>query len=174
MKREIKFIFSLIVLFFIAFPNFQKFFDLEKEFNIKKNELSNLASYYNQIKENIAEIKKEKNFEKLEKMIPSDPREAEVLNTILAIAGGEGVSIESFSVSKQKGDSENTLQEGFPYNKITFSLQLTGDYFSLKNFLSKLQLLERIPLFESFSISKEKKEAEEKMKMNIIFSIFSL
>lgn len=166
MKREIKFIFSLFVLFFIVYPNFQNFFDLGQRLNAKKIEFANLTSYYNQIKENIAEIKKEKNFEKLEKMVPSDLREAEVLNAIFAIAGGEGVLIESFSVSKQKKE--------LSYNKITFSLQATGDYFSLKNFLSKLQLLERIPVFESFSISKERKETEAKMKMDITFSIFSL
>lgn len=176
MKREIKFIFSLFVLFFIVYPNFQNFFDLGQRLNAKKIEFANLTSYYNQIKENIAEIKKEKNFEKLEKMVPSDLREAEVLNAIFAIAGGEGVLIESFSVSKQKKESSEGAGEKkeLSYNKITFSLQATGDYFSLKNFLSKLQLLERIPLFESFSISKERKETEEKMKMDITFSIFSL
>lgn len=185
MKREIKFIFSLVVIFFIAYPNFQKFFDLTKKLDSKNQELSTLNIYYSQIRKSIEELKREKSFERMERILPSDPREAEVLNTILNLANEERVLVENFSVSKSKEIFQTTSPatkgegEGLPYQKISFSLQLACDYSSLKYFLLKLQLLERIPIFESFSVFKEEKkegkkgEQEETLKMNITFSIFS-
>lgn len=163
MKREIKFAMGLILLFFGTFWQFQKFSEWKELISLKEKEFLNLQNYTEQLKKQIETIKSEKNFEKLQAIIPDSPREAETLNAILNLAQQNGFLVENFSFSLSKKEN---------FTKTTYSLESSSDYFAFKNFLTSLQILERIPLIESFSLTTDEKEG--KLKSKISFSTLSL
>ncbi len=162
MKREIKLIVGLAILFFLVYPLYQSVLNLEKQISAKSAEFRQLTNYKQALQEKLDSLKREKNFEKLEAMIPEGSKEAETLNSIFQTAAENGVLIGNFSFSAQK-DASSEIK------RTAFTLECSGDYAALKNFLLKLQTLERVPLFSSLKISKE----ENTLKATVTFSTLS-
>jgi Tfp pilus assembly protein PilO len=130
----------VFLIFFLVYPEYETFKALQQDLGIKRAEYNAEFAYYSEITRNIVELTaKSDNIAKVDSALPSDPELGSLVYYMQDQASKSGLVLRSLFLSKVSGSAaKNTVKD------LTFSLNLTGNYASLNQFISYLENSARI------------------------------
>jgi Tfp pilus assembly protein PilO len=137
----------LLLIFFLVFPEYQKFKELRLDLGIKKAEYNAEFDYYNSISKIYHELRaRSEDIKKIDSALPSDPSLGKLVYYLQEQSSKNGLMLKSLFLSKATTATEKNY-----IKNISFTLNLLGNYSSLENFISSLEKSARI--FEVANIS---------------------
>lgn len=138
-------LFAVIMLsFYVVFPKYDNLHNAQIELAKKKAEYYAQVDYYSEIKNRYDEIKeREGEIKIIDEALPKATDFGQLIYYLQKKAGESGLILKNLSLSQ--------LAAGKTVKDIVFTLSLSGDYFSLENFLVSLERSAR--LFEVSRIS---------------------
>jgi len=156
---------SIVLIFLLVSPQYQKFNDLKKEISAKEFESASQERYFEGLRENSEELKKYESFLlKLDSALPENPSLPEFSNLIQKLSSEAGVSLNGL------GSYSTELYDKLGIKKTTADLVVSCGYSEFKNFLSILETSARIIEVEKISFSGEKTEP---FNYNLILAFYS-
>jgi len=142
---------SMVLIFFLVWPKYQKLTSLKKEILAKESEVQSQKNYFEELKRTSEELK---NFEdilsKIDLALPQKTSMPEFLNFIQKSSAQSGLTLKAIS------SFTITPSEGGKINEIRISLTLGGSYSDFKNYLSVLEKSARLIEVENITFSSEK------------------
>ena len=139
----------LLLVFFLVWPQYQSFVTLQSDLGEKTAEFNAQYGYYNTITNTYHDLQSHQDdIAKIDSALPATPDLGQLVYDLQEAAAGSGMLIKSLFVSQSAGGTNPVAGK---VNDTDFSMQLTGDYPSLQNFLKALEQSSRI--FEVTSIS---------------------
>lgn len=161
-------ILSVVLGFFVLWPQYQKFSDERWHVKEKEAERSNQEEYFSHLAELSEELKGyEKELSKIDSAFPQSPDIPDLLNFLALTSSQNGLifkQVNSFllgSLIKPTPASENEEVPANRYRDITIDFEVSGEYFALKNFISALEKSARIIEIESIKLEKKLGESKE-------------
>lgn len=138
-------LFAVIMLsFYFVFPKYESLNKSQLELAQKKAEYYAQVEYYSEIKKRYDEIKeREGEIKIIDEALPKTTDFGQLIYYLQKKAGESGLILKNLSLSQ--------LAAGKTVKDIVFSLNVSGDYFSLENFIVSLERSAR--LFEISRIS---------------------
>jgi len=172
-------IISTVLVFFLLWPQYQKFSDARWQVKEKQTERDNQEEYFNQIGSLSKELEgyKEQK-EKIASALPSSPDAPDLLNFLANAILKNGMNLEkitSFSSDQSKkttktaSGKEESVFSGA--KEIIVEFDVKGEYENLKNFISTLEESARIIEVESISLNKKLKQVEGDSTPSFSFKI---
>jgi Tfp pilus assembly protein PilO len=144
------------LVFFLVLPEYREFKDLQKELTDKKAEYAKQYDYYNAIDNIFYDLQGQKSdLAKIDSALPKDSKLGEIINFLQRTIKDNNLTSRNLFFSKSSGKSVKS---------ISFSIDLEGDYESLKEFMRALEESARI--FEITNIS-FKSSAQPPYKFNL-------
>ncbi len=130
----------LLLIYFLVYPEYQKFRKLQIDLGIKKAEYTAEFEYYAQISKIYHELKThEEDLKIVDSALPSDPNLGKLIYFFQNQTEKNGLILKSIFLTKSSASStKNTKKE------LSFSLSFMGTYSSLENFISSLEKSARI------------------------------
>jgi len=161
---------TLLLIFFLVYPEYQKFKDLQTELSIKEAEYNAEFDYYSAITQSYYDLNsKAEEVKKIDSALPSDPNLGKLVYFLQEQSSESGLMLKSLFLTKSASASaQNSVKN------VSLSLNLLGNYSGLEAFISNLEKSAR--LFEIDSItfgSGESGKSETQFQTQSIFS-FSL
>jgi len=163
-------ILSIVLGFFLLWPQYQKF--SEERWHVKEKEVerNNQEEYFNHLNKLSEELKEyEEEMSKIDSALPLDPDIPDLLNFLALASSQNGLSFEkvtSFSADSAKNSKTAASgQEESPakkYKELTIDFEVSGEYPSLKNFVSTLEKSARMIEIESLSLKQNLGQSKEK------------
>ena len=170
----------LLLIFFLVVPQYNVFKDLRVELGKKKAEYNAEYEYFSEIAKNYSQIQAlEQDIEKIDDALPIGYNFGNLIYYFQNQALADGMIIKSMFLSKSSSagakktnysyESESGESKMPQMNEIGFSLNMTGSYSSLENFIVSLEKSAR--LFEIKTISfgsqsaQQSSEAESQFQM---------
>ncbi len=154
----ILFIITAILVFLFAWPKYQEFGDAKITLAKKQAEYNGESLYYQKISEITQQIDDKKEMlDKIDSSLPQNGAIAPIIYFFQKKGAETGLIVKSITFSNAAAPTAPTTQRQSlkatqkPVKNITFSLNLTGNYQGLKNFLASLESSAR--LFEVNIIS---------------------
>lgn len=152
----------LLLIFFLVMPEYNTFKDLRVELGKKKAEYNAEFEYFSEIAKNYSQIQaKAEDIEKIDDALPIGYNFGNLIYYFQNQALADGMTIKSIFLSKSSSagakknnysyQSESGESQTIQMSEIGFSLNMTGSYLSLENFIVSLEKSAR--LFEVKSIS---------------------
>ncbi|HCC60060.1 MAG: hypothetical protein A2402_01355 [Candidatus Staskawiczbacteria bacterium RIFOXYC1_FULL_37_43] len=152
----------LLLIFFLVVPQYNVFKDLRVELGKKKAEYNAEYEYFSEIAKNYSQIQAlEQDIEKIDDALPIGYNFGNLIYYFQNQALADGMIIKSMFLSKSSSagakktnysyESESGESKMPQMNEIGFSLNMTGSYSSLENFIVSLEKSAR--LFEVKNIS---------------------
>lgn len=137
----------LLLMFFLVVPEYNKFKGLQIELGEKKAEFNAKYEYFSEIARVFDELKNyEDVIKKVDDALPSSPSFGRLAYFFQKKSKENGLIIKDLFLAKYSPDDP-----GSDVKEIVFSLNASGSYPALKNFISSLERSAR--LFEITSIS---------------------
>ncbi len=172
-------ILSVVLGFFLLWPQYQKF--SEERWNVEEKEVerSNQEEYFAHLTKLSEELKVyEKELEKIDSAFPQSPDVPDLLNFLADVSFQKGLSFEkvnTFSIdSSTKSKTPTFGKEEVPatrYKEIIIDFDVSGDYPDFKNFISTLEKSARIINIESIFLKKgtaqQKEESQPSYNLKI-------
>jgi len=150
------FIINAVVIFFFLVPKYQESLDLEKELFEKQTVHQDQSNYYGKVSDILQSIESRKDvLKKVEKALPADLSLGSLIYFLQKNAVEKELIVKSISFSKPL--SGISLKQALPgesdkeLRSIILTINLSGRYQGLKNFLTSLEKSDR--LFEVNAIS---------------------
>jgi Tfp pilus assembly protein PilO len=138
---------TVLLAYFLVFPAYQKFKELQTELGIKQAEYNAEFDYYSSITRTYYDLKSyEEDVKIVDDALPSDPSFGRLIYYFQEQSSESGLILRDLFLSKSSGSSSKSAVKS-----LTFSLTLIGNYSSLENFLASLE--KSAKLFEVTSIS---------------------
>lgn len=142
----------LLLVFFLAVPEYKIFKDLQLQLGEKQAEYVAQFDYYAAITKTFLEIEKnQKDIKKIDAALPQDSTLGETFHYLQNAAQESGLVVKSLFLSKSSGGATESGVVTGKIKKLSFSMDLLGDYASLQNFIISLERSAR--LFEITNIS---------------------
>ena len=152
----------MLLIFFLVVPQYNVFKDLRVELGKKKAEYNAEYEYFSEIAKNYSQIQAlEQDIEKIDDALPIGYNFGNLIYYFQNQALAAGMIIKSMFLSKSSSagakktnysyESESGESKMPQMNEIGFSLNMTGSYSSLENFIVSLEKSAR--LFEVKNIS---------------------
>ncbi len=162
-------ILSIILGFFLVWPQYQKFTEERWHLKEKETERSNQEEYFTHV-ENVAKelsgYENEKS--KINSAFPYGPDIADILNFLDKATSGNGLSIvkiTSFSVDKEKSGSKSSQEKEENVvsraKEINIEFDVKGSYPAFKNFILTLEKSARVIEVESVVLKKKMVQTEK-------------
>lgn len=137
----------LLLMFFLVIPEYNKFKELQIESAEKRAEFNAKYEYFSEITRVFDELKNYKDsINKIDSALPSAPDFGRLSYFFQKKAKEDGLIIKDLFLAKYSPASP-----GSEVKEIVFSLNISGSYSALKNFINSLEKSAR--LFEITSIS---------------------
>jgi Tfp pilus assembly protein PilO len=159
---------TVLLAYFLVFPEYQKFKDLQVQLGIKKAEYNAEFDYYSAIAQTYDDLKSyEEDVKKVDNALPSDPSLGKLIYYLQEESVKNGLMLQDLFLAKSSGSKDSV-------KNLTFSLNLFGNYTSLEGFLASLE--KSAKLFEVTNItfgSGDTSEENPQFQTQNIFS-FSL
>ncbi|OGZ83618.1 MAG: hypothetical protein A2599_02370 [Candidatus Staskawiczbacteria bacterium RIFOXYD1_FULL_39_28] len=134
----------LLATFFFVVPKYKNLKNLQAELGQKNAEYLSKFEYYAQIKENYDKLQKRKSeIKKIDEALPKTADFGQLIYYFQKKTAENGLTLKSLGLSQSSATGN--------IKNIIFSLNLSGDYFALENFISSLEASNR--LFEISNIS---------------------
>jgi|SRR3989344_923190 len=168
----ISLVIALIVLFLFVAPKFRESSDLQAKLLTKQSEYSGKSMYYEKLSDIFLDIDKRKDvLQKVDDALPSNVSFSSLTYFLQKTASESGLIIKSITfleipasgysqsspTSQDQSLSSNSINN--QVKDITFTIEISGNYQGLKNFLSSLEKSSR--LFEMDTISFSTASAEQ-------------
>jgi len=137
----------LLLIFLLVLPKYNAFKDLQVKLGEKKAEFNAKYAYFAEVARVYGELQsRQDGIKKIDDALPVDSNYGRLIYFLQKKAAENGLLVKSLFLSKSSPvSSESNLKE------IGFSLELTGSYSSLNNFIVSLEKSSR--LFEVDNIS---------------------
>jgi Tfp pilus assembly protein PilO len=141
----------ILLIFFLVAPEYATFGKLKTELSEKKAEYAAEYDYYAAIAKTYADLQEHKDdVKKIDDALPQDPSLGKTVYYLQQTSKANGLILKNLFLSKSS-KSTGEATSGSSVKDIVFSLNLTGDYASLENFIIALEKSSR--LFEVTNIS---------------------
>lgn len=148
---------SVFLFCFLIWPKYQNLSLLRAEISQKMLELQSLQEYFGELKGLLEQLKEDQDsLSKIDSALPFNPSLSELFNFIQEASSQSGLFLKQVSLVKVSGEKE--IKGEIKESKV--DLTLSGDYSSLKNFISILEKSARIIEIERISFVSPKKEKE--------------
>lgn len=155
---------SIVLIFTLIFPQYQKLSALKEEKVLKENEFQAQEKYFQDIEATAENLKQyETSLSKIDDSLPSEPYPVEFLNFIQKASSQSGLLLKEISLPATTAVAQEKLKES------RVSLVFVGDYARLKNFLSVLENSARIIDVENVSFTTSEKEKTFTIKLALKF-----
>ena len=149
--------------FFLTWPKYQDFQGVRSELGQKEEELSSKTAYYSKINGVWEKLKShEDSLAKISAFVPQGYSIPVLFNYFQRTAGETGLIIEGLTFGGAVGDK---------VKEVNINFKASGDYPSLKNFLSAIENSER--LFKIKNISLSSSDNEKKFSFSMEISTYS-
>ena len=137
----------ILLMYFFAVPKYYEFRALQVKLSEAEAEYNGKFAYYSEVSKVFRELEDRKeSLDKIENAIPPKPQLADLIYFLQQKSSESGLIVKNILLTKISSvTSESSIKE------IIFSLDLLGNYQSLKNFLSLIEGSSR--LFEVDNIS---------------------
>jgi Tfp pilus assembly protein PilO len=156
---------SILLIFFLIFPNYQNLTFLKKEISEKEVEFSSQEKYFQDLQNIAQELKKhETDISKIDSALPTGLSLPELLNFIQMKASQSGLALKGVSPATIIPAGEKGL------NEIRVNFILIGNYSDFKNFLSILEKSARLIEIENISFSSPE---EGPFTFNLTIKVYS-
>ena len=140
----------LLLIFFLVVPEYNTFETLQTQLGETTAEYNAEFVYYNAIANTYDQLQSHQDdISKIDDALPQDPTLGNTIYILQEAAKQNGLILKDLSLSKSSSNSSATSGGGV--TNIVFSMDLTGNYSSLGNFIISLEKSSRI--FEITSIS---------------------
>jgi len=155
---------SLLLVFFLLWPEIQKYRDLNLSVKIKDIQIENQDKYFSQIKNKAEKLKSyEEEISKIDSALPDDPGIPSVLEFVVQTANENGMQLTEIAntsiASAQKATGNQATQEpGVINNKLkeaSIEFKILGEYSALKNFIATLEKNARLIELNTINFSSE-------------------
>jgi Tfp pilus assembly protein PilO len=137
-----------------------------KEKEVERNNQEEHFNHLNKLSEELKEYEEE--LSKIDSAFPLDPDVPDLLNFLVLASSQNGLSfgkVNSFSAdSAKKSKTAVSGQEGVPtkrYKELTIDFDVSGEYPSLKNFVSTLEKSARMIEIDSISLKQNLGQLKE-------------
>jgi len=138
---------TVLLAFFLVFPEYKKFKSLQNELGVKTAEFNAEYDYFSAITKTYFDIEShEDDIKKIDDALPTNPVLGKLVYFFYHKTSENGLVPKTLFLSKSSAANQSGK-----VNDLTFSLNLIGSYSSLENFLKALERSSR--LFEVTSIS---------------------
>jgi Tfp pilus assembly protein PilO len=165
------FLLSSIIAFFLLWPEISKYSDFSLKIRAKDIELKNQEKYFSQVRDKAEKLKGyQEELAKVDSALPNYPSLPAVLEFLVQVGSQNGIIINkiistSVTASSKQTKSSSTQPEpgiGIPGNlkEISIEFEVSGDYNSLKSFLSTLEKNARLIEVESISLTSKQNTKE--------------
>lgn len=147
---------ALILGFYLTYPKYQEFKELQTKVSEKEAELRGRTAYFAGVDKTFKKLKNyEESLEKIDRAIPSNSSIAFLIYFFQKKSSENGLILQgvSFSESSPAGGRKE-------FKEIHFSFKLLGSYSALKNFLSFLEKSVRLIEVESISFTSQKETGQ--------------
>lgn len=146
-------LFAVILLtVFVVVPEYKKFLSLGQTLAEKKAQYAAQVDYYSAISKAYFDLQsRQDDLKKIDDSLPSDPAMGKLVYYLQQASRENGITIKDLFISKSGSSAQNSKNVQKSMQDIGFSLDLLGDYGSLKRFIMALEKSSRI--FEISSIS---------------------
>jgi Tfp pilus assembly protein PilO len=159
---------SLLIIFFLVYPQYQEFKSVRAQIDGKNTELQYLEEYFSKLNQASEKLKEyDSQLSKIDTALPTDAplvllslvdfvRETSYQNGLIF----QNLISTSISAPKVSGQAATDTDAGLPSNikEISMSFRASGSYFALKNFLNALENNAKIIEIETISFSSEEEE----------------
>lgn len=137
----------ILLMYFFVVPKYYEFKDLQVKLGKSEAEYNGKFAYFSEVSKIFRELEdRQESLEKIENAIPPKPQLADLVYFFQQKGTESGLIVKNIFLTKiSPVTSESSIKE------IVFSLDVMGNYQSLKNFLSSLENSSR--LFEVGNIS---------------------
>ena len=150
---------TLIVIFLFAWPKYQEYNDLQKQFIDKQAEYNGKSVYFQKISQILSDIQVNKSsLEKINDALPDNIEFAPLVYFLQKKGSESGLLVKSVVFSQVSSSAYAQTQAALPESasakqvkNIPFTINVLGNYQGLKNFLYALESSSRI--FEVDTIS---------------------
>jgi Tfp pilus assembly protein PilO len=161
------FLLALVLGIGLVHPEYQELQLMEEKIEARKIELQTKEAYLQELKEISQELKEyEAELSVIDSALPYDASLPSLLDFLQRISSENGLVLNS---TKRTGISLFEEESKIKENQLT--LELTGDYPSLKNFLQVLEKSARLIEVESISFSAP--EEEGPFTFDIVIKVYS-
>lgn len=155
---------ALFLGFFFVWPEYQDFQQIQAELSQKKIELDSKKDYYDQFRKIWEEFEKYKgSLSRVDNAIPQTYSLPALFYYFQKTAGESGLLLESLSFQGVTGEE---------IKEISFGLEVSGSYASLKSFFSALENSSRIFKVKSVIFSSPE-EDEKSFSFNLEIATYS-
>jgi Tfp pilus assembly protein PilO len=162
-------ILSVVLGFFLLWPQYQKFSEERWHVEEKEVERSNQEEYFNHLNKLSEELEGYKEeLSKINSAFPQGPDIPDLLNFLATASSQNGLifgKVNSFSTDSAKKSTTTTAGEeeaqAKRYKEITIDFEVSGEYSALKNFVSVLEKNARIIDIEYIGLKKRTSQLEE-------------
>ncbi len=150
----VSFLIVALLVGFSLFPKWQTLTSLQQEIAANQSSLQLEQAYISQLntaKNKLAGYQAE--LAKVDSSLPNDPSLPALFNFIQKASSQAGLvvnDIGSFAVAQ---DASGTAAGGLAYNKISFSVSVSGPYSAFKSFISSLEKTARLIEIEGLNFS---------------------
>ena len=137
----------ILLMYFFVVPKYYEFKDFQVKLGKVEAEYNAKFAYFSEVSKIFRELEDRKeSLEKIENAIPSEPQLADLVYFFQQKGTASGLIVKNILLTKISPiTSESNIKE------VVFSLEVLGNYQSLKNFLSSLESSSR--LFEVGNVS---------------------
>jgi Tfp pilus assembly protein PilO len=142
---------TLLLVFFLVLPEYNTFGALQTQLGEKKAEYAAEFDYYAAITKTYYDLQsRQDDIQKIDDALPQDPGIGQLAYFLQETAKENGLMLKDLFLSKS---SQGSVSSGISNSikDMVFSIDLSGDYPSLENFIISLEKSSRI--FEITSIS---------------------
>jgi len=138
---------TVLLAYFLVFPAYQKFKELQTDLGIKQAEYDAQFEYYSAITQTYYDLKGyEEDIKKVDSALPSDPSFGRLVYYFQEQSTKNGLMLKSLFLAKASSSNSKNSEKD-----LAFSLTLLGNYSALENFLASLE--KSAKLFEVTTIS---------------------
>ncbi|MBU3964468.1 type 4a pilus biogenesis protein PilO [Patescibacteria group bacterium] len=140
---------SLTLGIFLVWPQYRGFRDIQSQLNQKELQLENQNKYIQSLKVAKKEMDERSDIvSKIESALPIGSDAPSLLEFLQNASASSGISLDNISLEKASpGDEKERVKSHF------FSAELSGSYFSFKNFLFALETSSRLIEVEQTNFS---------------------
>jgi len=169
-------IISFLLIFFVGLPKYQALNVLKNQVSANQLELDSREKYFQELQQTSEEIKQyQENLSKIDTALPPDPDLANLFNFFQKISSQSGLTLGKI------GAGTTVAVEGQEIKETRTSINVTGSYTALKNFIQSLENSARLIEIENISFTsvkpggqnEEKKEEKDVFSFTLAIKVYS-
>jgi Tfp pilus assembly protein PilO len=176
---------AILLVAFVVLPKYREYSDANLKIKMKNIDIENQQKYFSQIKDTSEKLKNySEELKKINYALPKEPFLPEVLDFLAQASSQNGMTfrkLTSSSVASPKAPAATASSSPTPESEkskispklkeINVEFEVSGNYSSLKNFISTLEKSARLIEIESITFSSSQTKTAEETSPTFVFKI---